>query len=84
MIYSAVSHVLKSELGAQIVSYESAELNGARPPLKMTFAPEKINDTATAACYLASGGGDIVIRRNSSVTGIVFSLAVKKGSVLLS
>lgn len=72
------------EFGAQIVSYENSELSAAKPPLKMTFAPEKINDTATAACYLASGGGDIVIRRNSSVTGIVFSLAVKKGSVLLS
>lgn len=72
------------EFGAQIVSYESTELSSAKPPLKMTFAPEKINDKATAACYLASGGGDIVIRRCNSVSGIVFSAAVKKGAVLLS
>ena len=72
------------EFGAQIVSFENSELSAARPPLKMTFAPEKINDTATAACYLASGGGDIVIRRSTAVSGLVFSLAVKKGSVLLS
>ncbi len=78
------SKKVAEELGAQIVSYESAELNGARPPLKMTFAPEKINDTATAAAYLASGGGDIVIRRSSAVSGMVFSLAVKKGALLLS
>ena len=72
------------EFGAQIVSFENSELSAAKPPLKMTFAPEKINDTATAACYLASGGGDIVIRRSTAVSGLVFSLAVKKGSVLLS
>ena len=72
------------EFGAQIVSYESSELSCAKPPLRMTFAPEKINDTATAACFLASDGGDVILRRNTSVTGIVFSAAVKKGAILLS
>lgn len=72
------------ELGAKIVSYDTTELSAARPPLKMTFAPEKINDKATAACYLASGGGDIIVRRSTAVSGIIFSVAVKKGSLLLS
>ena len=72
------------ELGAKIVSYDSNELSAARPPLTMTFAPEKINDKATAACYLASGGGDIIVRRSTAVSGIVFSVAVKKGAILLS
>ena len=72
------------EFCAQIVSYDTQELSCAKPPLKMTFAPEKLNDKATAACYLASGGGDIVIRRSTSVSGIIFSAAVKKGSLLLS
>lgn len=72
------------ELGAKIVSYDSNELSSARPPLTMTFAPEKINDKATAACYLASGGGDIIVRRSTAVSGIVFSVAVKKGAILLS
>ena len=72
------------EFGAKIVSYENSELAGAKPPLKMTFAPEKINDTATAACYLASSGGDIIIRRSTSVSGLVFSVAVNKGAILLS
>lgn len=72
------------EFGAKIVSYDSPELSAAKPPLKMTFAPEKINDKATAAAFLASGGGDIVVRRCTSVSGIVFTAAVAKGSLLLS
>ena len=72
------------EFGAQIISYDNSELSLAKPPLKMTFAPEKINDKATAAAFLASGGGDIIIRRSTSVSGIVFSAAVKKGAILLS
>ncbi|MBO4450635.1 MAG: hypothetical protein J5777_08605 [Clostridiales bacterium] len=72
------------EFGAQVASYENAELSCAKPPLRMTFAPEKINDTATAACFLASEGGDVILRRNTSVTGIVFSAAVKKGAIRLS
>ena len=49
----------------------------------MTFNPEKKNDTATALAFLESSAGGIVIRRSTSAKGLVLSVAIDRGDIIL-
>ena len=71
-------------LEVPVVFYEGKELANVRLPLKMTFAPEHENDTATSAAFLASSGGKIVFRRSGGASGVIFSAAIRKGNISMT
>ena len=74
---------LAEELDAEKVSFDSGMRAKAKVPMEMTFSPEKRTDTATALAFLASGEGNLVIRRSASAQGIVFSVAISKENIIL-
>ena len=80
---SAIMKGIAEELGAEVISFDSDKLSGAKIPMEMTFSPEKKADTATALAYLASREGSLMIRRSASVQGLVFSVAMNRENIIL-
>lgn len=80
------SEIVKSiagEFESEVMAYESEKISKAAIPMAMTFSPERKNDTATAVAFLASSEGTILIRRATSAQGLVFSVALSKGNIVL-
>ena len=80
---SEIVRGIAEELGAEVISFDSDKLAGAKIPMEMTFSPDKKNDTATALAYLASREGVLMIRRSSSVRGLVISVAMNRENIIL-
>ena len=80
---SAIIKGIAGELDAEVIAYEADKLANANAPMSMTFNPEKKNDTATALAFLASSAGGIVIRRSTSAKGLVLSVAIDRGEIIL-
>ena len=81
---SDIVRKIADQLGASVTAYSGKQLADVRIPLKMTFAPERENDVATAAAYLASTEGKIVIRRSGGTSGVIFSAALRKGNIVIT
>jgi len=80
---SEIIRGIAGELGSEIRSFGSDKILNAKLPMEMTFAPEKRGDTAAALAFLASREGALLIRRSTSVRGLVISVAMNRENIIL-
>ena len=78
-------HAIADKLGASVTAFSSKTLNEVKVPLRMTFAPQAVTgELCTAAACLASNGGKILIRRAGGNDGVLFTVALRKGTISLT
>ncbi len=81
---SDIIRCIADDLGASVTAYSARQIADVRLPLKMTFAPDRQSDIATAAAYMASSEGKILIRRSGGNSGVVFSAALRNDKLQIT